>query len=220
MLATGLRAIRNRPGRVHALCLGIVLVGGLTTLLGGVSILTGALGRNSDMGRADIWKASIETADRPVFGTGFESFWNANARKVARNPALAAYWDMSNLVSAHDGYIEVYLDLGLVGLCLIALILISGYRSAVKAFKRDPQFGSLLLAYIATAVFYSITEVGFRVLTPIWIFLLLAVVSASGVTAGFFRTSSPRRPPSRMAAPTGVSPDEESVYASAQMYTI
>ncbi len=186
MLLTGLRAMRNRPGRVHTLCLGIVVLGGLTTVLGGVSLLTGALGRNSDMGRTDIWKASIETADSPVLGTGFESFWNANARKVARNPALAAYWDMSNLVSAHDGYIEVYLDLGLVGLCLIALILISGYRRAIEAFKRDPQFGGLLLAYVATSTFYSITEVGFRVLSPSWIFLLLAVVSANGVIAGLF----------------------------------
>ena len=172
MLATGLRSIRNRPGRVHALCLGIVLVGGVTTLLGGVSVVTGALGRNSDLGRTDIWKASIATADSPIFGTGFESFWNANAEKVARNPALAGYWDMSNLVSAHNGYIEVYLDLGWVGVCLIALILISGYWRAVKAFKRDPQLGSLLLAYIATGIFYSITEVGFRVLGPSWIFLL------------------------------------------------
>ena len=79
---------------------------------------------------------------------------------------------MSNLVSAHDGYIEVYLNLGWVGVCLIALILISGYWRAVKAFKRDPQLGSLILAYIATSIFYNITEAGFRVLTPSWIFLL------------------------------------------------
>jgi O-antigen ligase len=222
MLATGLRAIRSRPGRVHVLCLGIVLVGGLTLLLGGESMVTSALGRNSDLGRADIWKASIATADSPVFGTGFESFWNANAHKVARNPALAGYWDMSNLVSAHNGYIEVYLDLGWVGVCLIALIIISGYRRAAKAFKRDPQFGSLILAYIATSTFYSITEVGFRVLTPSWIFLLLAVVSASGVTAGLFSGEAHRILASRRGAASGVSarveliPERESAYAASR----
>jgi exopolysaccharide production protein ExoQ len=196
MLATGLRAIRSRPSRVHAFCLGILLVGGLTLLFGGESIVTSALDRKSDLtGRTDIWKASIAAADNPVFGTGFESFWNANVDKVALG--LRGYWQIHNLVSAHNGYIEVYLDLGWVGLCLIALILISGYRRAAKAFRRDPYFGGLILAYIATSTFYSITEVGFRVLAPSWIFLLLAVVSASGVVAGLFGGETRKVPTSR-----------------------
>jgi exopolysaccharide production protein ExoQ len=220
MLATSLRVIRNRPSRVHALCLGIVLLGGLTLLLGGESIVTGALGRNSDLGRTDIWKASIAAADSPVFGTGFESFWNTNAPKVARSPALAGYLDMSNLVSAHNGYIEVYLDLGWLGLCLIAFILVSAYRRAAKAFRRDPQFGSLILAYIATSAFYSITEVGFRVLTPSWIFLLLAVVSASGVVIGLFGGRAPKNLASRDGAASGTAasneliPEADTVYAA------
>src|SRR5262249_46653515 len=82
MLATGLRAIRKRPARVHALCLGIILVGGGALLFGGESIVTGALGKRADLGRTDIWKASIAAADNPIFGTGFESFWNTNVEKV------------------------------------------------------------------------------------------------------------------------------------------
>jgi O-antigen ligase len=199
MLAASLRTIRSRPARVHALCLAILLAGALMLLFGGESLVTGALGRKSDLsGRTDIWRASIASADSPVFGTGFESFWNTNAHKVARNPALAGYLDMSNLVSAHNGYIEVYLDLGWAGVCLIALILISGYRRAAKAFRRDRQFGSLILAYIVTGAFYSITEVGFRVLGPSWIFLLLAVVSANGVAAGLFG-----RKAGKILAPSG-----------------
>jgi exopolysaccharide production protein ExoQ len=191
MLATGLPAIRNRPGRVHALCVGIIVVGGLTVLLGGQSVVTSALGRSSTLsGRTDIWKASIAAADSPVLGTGFESFWNVNVEKVALG--LPGYWQIHNLVSAHNGYLEVYLDLGWVGLCLIAFILISGYRNAIKAFHRDPQLGSLILAYIVTSTFYSITEAGFRVLTPSWIFLLLAVVSARGVVSGLYRGRKPK----------------------------
>ena len=73
-----------------------------------------------------------------------------------------------------------------MGVCLIALVLVSGYRRGSNAFQRDPEIGSLILAYIVTATFYSITEAGFRVLTPMWIFLLLAVISANGVAAGLF----------------------------------
>jgi exopolysaccharide production protein ExoQ len=196
MLATSLRAIRNRPGRVHALCLGIILAGALTLLFGGESIVTSALGRKSNLsGRTDIWKASLAAAENPLIGTGFESFWNTNVEKVALG--LPGYWEIHNLVSAHNGYIEVYLDLGWVGVGLIALIIISGYRRATKAFQRDPQFGSLILAYIATSTLYSITEAGFRVLTPSWIFLLLAVVSASGVVAGLYGGRTPKMLASR-----------------------
>jgi exopolysaccharide production protein ExoQ len=200
ILATGLRSMRIRPGRVHALCLGIVLGGGLTFLLGGQSIVTGALGRNSSLtGRTDIWKASLAAADNPIIGTGFESFWNTNVEKVARG--LPGYWEIHNLVSAHNGYIQIYLDLGWIGVLLIATIIISGYRRSIKAFRRDPELASLFLAYIATSTIYNITEAGFRVLTPTWIFLLLAVVSASGVSAGLFGGKPPETiPPSGITA--------------------
>jgi O-antigen ligase len=97
-------------------------------------------------------------------------------------------------VSAHNGYIEVYLDLGFVGLSLIASILISGYIRASKAFRRDRGFGGLMLAYIITVAFYNVTEVGFRVMGASWIFLLLAVVSASGVAAGLIGRKNARIP--------------------------
>jgi len=185
MLATNLRAIRSRPSRVHAICIGILLVGALIMFSGGESTFTNVLGRKSNLsGRTDIWAASIAAADNPVFGTGFESFWNANAIKVAHILAGVGFLYMPNLVSAHDGYLQVYLDLGWVGVCLISFILIKGYISAGKAFQRNRELGSLLLAYVVTSAFYNITEAGFRLLTPSWIFLLLAVIGASGIATG------------------------------------
>jgi exopolysaccharide production protein ExoQ len=187
MLATGLRSFRNRPGRVRALCLAIVLAGGLGMLFGGGSAFSSALGRGNGLsGRTYIWAATIATADNPIIGTGFESFWNANALKVNQILRQDGFLDMSDLVSAHDGYLEVYLDLGWVGVCLIVLILVSGYRHGGKAFQRDPELGSLMLAYVTTVTFYNITEAGFRLMSPSWIFLLLGIVGASGVAAGLF----------------------------------
>src|SRR5260370_32626145 len=78
MLATSLPVIRNRPGRVRALCLVIVLAGGLSMLFGGQSVVSNAMGRGDKMsGRTDIWAAAIAAAGNPIIGTGFESFWNA-----------------------------------------------------------------------------------------------------------------------------------------------
>ena len=221
MLATSLHAIRKRPGRVRALCLVVVLAGGLGMIFGGDSALSSALGRGNGLsGRTYIWAAAIASAGNPVIGTGFESFWNANAAKVNRILREDGFIDLSNLVSAHDGYLEVYLDLGLVGVCLIVLILISGYRNASKAFREDPELGSLMLAYVTTATFYSITEAGFRLMTPSWVFLLLAVVGSSGVSAGLFHGQgrktflSPSDIPSRTAASNRLTPNRETVYTA------
>lgn len=218
MLMTSLRAVRTRPARVHALCLGIVLAGGLLFLFGGESTVASALGRKSNLsGRTDIWAASLAAAGNPIFGTGFESFWNVNIEKVARG--LPGYWEIHNLVSAHNGYIQIYLDLGWIGVCLIAWIIMSGYRRAAKAFERDPELASLMLAYVTTATFYSITEAGFRTLTPSWFFLLLAVVSASGLAAGLFGgeprdviDSGGRKAVTRLSA-SKVIPDRASVFS-------
>jgi O-antigen ligase len=185
MLATSLRVIRGRPGRVHALSVGIVLAGALMFFFGGDSAVSSALGRGSGLsGRSEIWTASIAAAGNPIIGTGFESFWNVNVDKVAR--LLPGYWEIHNLVSAHNGYIQIYLDLGWIGVALIALILVSGYWRAGRAFQRDPELASLMLAYVTTATSYSITEAGFRTLTASWFFLILAVVTASGLPAGLF----------------------------------
>jgi exopolysaccharide production protein ExoQ len=184
ILATGLSFLRRRPGAVHVLVLMILLAGGLVVLFGGQATVTHALGRETNLtGRTDIWAAVIPVVPNPVVGAGFESFW--------LGPRLERVWSQlskyMHVNEAHNGYIEVYLNLGWVGVGLIAILLISGYRGAVAAFRCDPAFGGLMLAYVATAAIYSITEAGFRLLNPIWIFFLLAVAGAHGIASSVSR---------------------------------
>jgi O-antigen ligase len=192
ILATGLPSIGRRPRAVHALVLAILLAGGFTMLLGGEGSVVHALGRNTNLtGRTDIWKAVIPLVPNPVTGAGFESFWiGVNGAQLRRN--LRGWFSYANPNTAHNGYIETYLNLGWIGVCLLALILIGGYRRAVAAFRRDPAVGGIMLAYIATAAIYSITEAGFRMLTPTWIFLLLAVVTAGGTASGLIKRGAPQ----------------------------
>lgn len=184
ILATGLRAIERRPDRLHALCLGIVLAGALIMLFGGRSIVTGALGRESDFtGRPDIWAAVISAVSNPIVGDGFEDFWiSPDVKKVWLS--LSGWWHPEGINEAHNGYIEVYANLGWIGVCLIAVVLLSAYRCAVAAFRMNPTIGGPILGYIVVSAFYSITESGFREPQYMQIFLLLAIFSASGVAAG------------------------------------
>jgi len=97
---------------------------------------------------------------------------------------------VERLNEAYNGYIEVHLNLGLVGICLCALVLIGGYRRAMKANQHQPELARLFLACIASAVFYSITEAGFRLLNPSWMFLILAVFGSATITVDFVQAKT------------------------------
>ena len=69
-----------------------------------------ALGRNSTLtGRTEIWKLVLGMANNPIFGAGYESFWLGERLQKLWH----YYWFPIN--EAHNGYIEIYLNLGWIG---------------------------------------------------------------------------------------------------------
>ncbi len=188
MLVTSLPAIGKRPSRVHLLCGLLVLAGVGGYFLGGSGHVVSALGRGGDLsGRTDMWAAMFPAVSNPMIGVGFDSFWSSPNAVIFHHNLNVLHWFHSERINeAHNGYIEVYLNLGWMGVCSIAVILITGCWRAGNAFGRSRELGGLMLAYIISGAIYSITEAGFRTLSPMWIFILLAVVSASGADAGLF----------------------------------
>jgi O-antigen ligase len=184
MLATRLRTVRRAPAAVHVLVLSLLLVGGLTFFVGGAADVTHALGRSSNLtGRTDIWAALIPAVPNKIVGAGFENFWiDYSVRGLWHS--LPTLLNAQFLNEAHNGYVEIYLNLGWVGVSLIALVLITGYGKVVAAYRRDPPTGSLWMAYLIVAAFYNITEAGFRILNTMEIFLFMAVVYSSGIASG------------------------------------
>jgi O-antigen ligase len=107
----------------------------------------------------------------PLFGTGFESFWLGE--RVER--IWAIHWWHPN--QAHNGYLEVYLNLGVMGVGLIAFVIINGYRQASRMLRQDHRAGSIRLAYVVAAAVYNLTEAAFKTMHPMWLALLLAATS-------------------------------------------
>ncbi len=202
IFATSLRAFRNRPARVHALCLAIVLGGGFALLSGGEGNVAHVMGRQSNLsGRTEIWAALIPTVPNSIVGAGFESYWiSPSTAEFQRTLLGLGWWHPEGLNEAHDGYLEVYLNLGWVGVGLIAMILITAYWRASAALRVNPSIGGLMLAYIVASAVYSITEAGFRMLNPRWIFLLLAMVGATAVVTRLVRDEERNIPASRIGA--------------------
>lgn len=198
MLAIGRPLFRRRPAVVHVLVLTILLTGGLTALLGGGADAAKTLGRDATLsGRTEIWKIVIPMVPNAIGGAGFETFWAGPRAKEVDTKNKAA-GGLGGPHEAHNGYIEMYLNLGWIGVALIGLILGQGYRRAVLAFRRNPGLGALLVAYVVTAVTYNITEGGFRMLHPSWFFLLLAVVGANRIISFKSAQRRPKSPPAQL----------------------
>jgi len=132
--------------------------------------LAGALGRDSSFtGRTNIWAAVLSTDTNPIIGTGYDSFWLGDR--------LNEVWQLAGGVNhAHNGYIEFYLNLGFVGLFLLAGLLISSYRTIWKSLSQSPALASLAVTLWAIALFYNITEAAFKPAFMSLTFLLGAII--------------------------------------------
>src|SRR5579872_2782466 len=90
--------------------------------------LSEAVGRNGTMSdRTRIWQVLLSVPINPVLGTGYQSFWLGS-----RVQWVWARLTGDNVLEAHNGYLETYLELGVVGLFLICAFLIATYRKICK----------------------------------------------------------------------------------------
>jgi exopolysaccharide production protein ExoQ len=162
----------ERPATVHTMFWGMVFVGLFTFLfLDGQTYVLQALGRDSTLtGRTELWQELLRMNQNPLLGTGFESFFLGDRAKAL----WAKYWWHPN--EAHNGYLEVFLNLGWVGIGLLVVLMATGYRNVANAFQRDPRSGSIRFALFAAALVYNVTEAAFKVMHPVWITFLLAII--------------------------------------------
>jgi exopolysaccharide production protein ExoQ len=131
------------------------------------------MGRNSTLtGRTDIWEVLLKVPINPVFGTGFESFWLGK-----RLAYLWTFQIVNGINEAHDGYFEVYLNLGWIGVAFLAGLLWTGYRNILRLLERDPEAGRLRLGFFVIAVIYNFTEAGIRTTDLVWIAFIFAVMA-------------------------------------------
>lgn len=152
-----------------ALFIGYVI---LAAGFGMASQLAEAVGKNASMGdRTLIWQICLSAHTNPLLGTGYESFWLGSRMKWFDSLAKGA-----NVHEAHNGYLAVYLDLGLIGLFLLGLFLIASYRTICKRLKNFDSLGSLSLALWTTLVFFNVTEAGFEMGFMWIVFMVVALV--------------------------------------------
>ncbi|MEN5278628.1 O-antigen ligase [Brucella sp. TWI432] len=130
-------------------------------------------------GRTSIWAFAIEALhNRPWTGFGYESFWSTGAAKEAANPYYLD-WDVRGIVHGHNGYLDITLSTGLIGLiCAIFVIIV---MPLVNYMRCRPTRENLLLAdFFLMFVFFGtlnamLESFFFRRMDPVWLMLIFAI---------------------------------------------
>ncbi|SMH33394.1 O-antigen ligase [Rathayibacter oskolensis] len=143
---------RGEAGRrpVYATAAGVALAVVVGTAVGW-SALLGVLGKSEDAtGRLDIWRAVWGLAsERPLLGWGWVSYW---APWAAPFDTLAERKGVLYL-QAHDAWLDVWFQLGLVGLVLfVALTASTLWRSWFRAVDRPRRSATTTLPYSALSL--------------------------------------------------------------------
>lgn len=133
-----------------------------------MSVTTSSLGRDMTLtGRTELWKQLIDMGTNPLIGTGYESFWVGD--RVAK--LWEQYWWHPN--QAHNGYLEIYLNLGFIGLTLLMGIIYSTYSDISKNLLslNDYDYQILRMTFLVIILAINVTEANFKVF--LWLVFLL-----------------------------------------------
>jgi len=126
------------------------------------------LGRNPDLtGRSAIWENYLSMVRNPIIGYGYEMFYTS----VMKENLIEGF------ASIHNGYLEMYFNLGIIGLLFVAGWIATGLKRVWHYLLFDYSAAILRLAIIVVATLYNWTEAAFAGTCNVWTLLFVAIMS-------------------------------------------
>jgi O-antigen ligase len=134
------------------------------------SVIAGSLGRDVTLtGRTDIWNAVLNLNTNPLIGTGFASVW--------LTPDGAQLAEELKIPHAHNGYLETYLNSGLIGISLLLAIIISAAKNIGNQLSSGTAVAYLSTALFVSTLVYNYTEATFNNNNIVGFILFLLAIS-------------------------------------------
>jgi exopolysaccharide production protein ExoQ len=85
-------------------------------------------------GRTEIWKAILPSImKRPILGYGYQAFWKVTTGEVTNVTALKG----GVASGAHNGFLNVWLSLGLVGMSLVVYVFARSFRHLFRGMMSE-----------------------------------------------------------------------------------
>lgn len=149
-----------------------------------------AVGRDSTFtGRTMIWTELLSYKTNPLLGVGFLSLWD--------DPAYASQFPRWMPRTAHNGYLEMYLDGGLVGVGLLVLLLTVTFFRLHRALASKSNYAIFCFAVLLVIVLASYSESHFFRMGAIWFLFVIVVLSPKSL---FGQRSALSKPPRKTVA--------------------
>jgi O-antigen ligase len=128
------------------------------------TILVDALGEGTTFnGRTPIWTLIIErvSEERPWLGYGYGAFWTSDAGVYVILNTWASLDGFRSNFNAHSGYMELFANLGFLGLILYGIVLVSVCTKAIVLLlsTRKVEF-FWLFQFLVFVVLASLADVG------------------------------------------------------------
>jgi exopolysaccharide production protein ExoQ len=180
-LLISLRKIKNSIRKLRMYCiLTVIFLLILYKVFDLSTVLLTTLGRDETLtGRTEIWEQTIDLNTDPWIGAGYESFWMSNKTQE--------YFERMSfrLNQAHNGYLEIYLNSGYVGLILLMGVIYSSYRNINKKLmlQYDFEYQSFCMTFLILTLIFNITETAFKGLSPMWFLFILITVEMQSSSA-------------------------------------
>jgi exopolysaccharide production protein ExoQ len=174
------RGLFRRPWAIFSFTVATVAVCYAVLILGVGGDALETIGREATLtGRTDVWQQVLRFAHDPPgglvrhspwLGAGYENFWIGE-----RATRLRAFGGNQ----AHNGYLEIYVNLGWMGLIFLAIVILAGYRTMIAFCRTHPELGRLKVAFFVICLTYNFSEAAFKMMTPVWLMFLWATLAAS-----------------------------------------
>lgn len=119
-----------------------------------VPTVTSIFGRKpSFTGRTEIWDAVLHVASRqPLLGVGYGGYWGLQDRMI---------YSTLGVRESHSGYLDVYLEGGMIGLVLLGAFLLTFYRKSLRELDHAYDWGLLGICLLVMTLMHNFTESNF-----------------------------------------------------------
>ncbi len=144
-------------------------------------VLVDVLGKDLGLnGRVPIWTLSIEKGlERPWFGYGFAAFWTSEESLYVTDNSWAlsdakATGDVNRRFNAHNGYLDIFLQLGFAGFFLYLTMYFTVLWRTLNLFFLTRRIEVICMIQILVMQFIVNFSVGNTILTSdiIWIYFI------------------------------------------------
>lgn len=131
-------------------------------------------------GRTDLWQLIWDEITRhPWLGTGYHAFWdNINASAELRSGFTGGKG------YGHSGYLDTLNELGILGLTLMGLVLLTHFFDVLRLYRSDPHLANGHILLLLSAVLLNFAETVLFQPTALWsAIMLISIMEVNNAVA-------------------------------------